>query len=114
MTDDRAGGLTDVRPDALEEVGAGLTGLADTLGDALRAVDAAPVDAVAPVLGPVGARFTRALLAATTRHRQVLADCTRVASASGELVTATAAMYRRVDGAGAGSIDGAAASMRQG
>ena len=113
MTIERAGGLTDIRPDGLEEVGAGLTGLADTLGNALQAVDSVPVDAVAPVLGPVGTRFTQALLAATSRHRQVLSDCTRVAAAAGDLVAATATVYREVDAGGARSIEGVAAPMRE-
>ena len=50
-----ADGAIDVDVDGLRELGTGLTTLADTLGSALEAVDAVPIDAVAPVVGPVGA-----------------------------------------------------------
>ncbi|WP_314038450.1 type VII secretion target [Dietzia sp. CH92] len=105
MTD----GAIDVDVDGLRELGAGLTTLADTLGGALEAVDAVPIDAVAPVVGPVGADFMSALLAATSRHREVLAGLVRVTDAAGELVLSTGRLFEGADAAGADAI-GAAGS----
>ena len=73
-----ADGAIDVHVDGLRELGTGLTTLAEVLGGTLGAVDSLPIDAVAPVLGPVGADFMSALLTATARHREVLAGVARV------------------------------------
>lgn len=92
-----AGGLTAVQIEGLRELGTGLETLADQLGSALRAVDTLPLDAVAPVLGPIGADFMSALLAATARHREVLTDLTRVTGAAGDLVLATGRLFEDAD-----------------
>lgn len=102
-----ADGVIDVHVDGLRELGTGLTTLANALGGALEAVDALPVDAVAPVVGPVGADFMSALLAATARHRQVLAGVARVTDAAGQLVLETGRVYSESDAAGAGAIGAA-------
>ena len=102
-----ADGAIDVDVDGLRELGTGLTTLADTLGGALEAVDAVPIDAVAPVVGPVGADFMSALLAATARHREVLADLTRVTDAAGDLVLQTGRLFEESDAAGAAMIGAA-------
>lgn len=106
------GGMTDVRIEGLRELGSGLTVLADTLGGALRAVDTLPIDEVAPVLGPVGADFTSALVAATARHRDVLAGVARVSDAAGRLVLETSRLYEDAD-SGAASAIGAAAPVTE-
>ncbi|MFN3602238.1 MAG: type VII secretion target [Dietzia sp.] len=102
-----ADGAIDVHVDGLRELGTGLTTLADALGGALGAVDALPIDAVAPVLGPVGADFMSALLAATARHREVLAGVARVSDAAGQLVLETGRLYAESDSAGADAIGAA-------
>ncbi|MBS7547234.1 type VII secretion target [Dietzia massiliensis] len=102
-----ADGAIDVDVDGLRELGTGLTTLADTLGSALEAVDAVPIDAVAPVVGPVGADFMSALLAATARHREVLAGLTRVTDAAGDLVLQTGRLFEESDAAGAAAIGAA-------
>ena len=99
-----AGGLTAVQIDGLVELGGGLGALADQLGSALRAVDSLPLDAVGPVLGPVGGEFVGALHAATARHREVLADLTRVAGAAGDLVLQTGRMLGDADAATAAAL----------
>ncbi len=106
MTD----GAIDVHVDGLRELGTGLTTLADTLGGALEAVDGLPIEAVTPVVGPVGADFMSALMAATARHREVLAGLTRVTDAAGELVLETARLFDESDAAGAGAIGAAGAA----
>lgn len=102
-----ADGAIDVHIDGLRELGTGLGELADTLGGALEAVDTLPIDAVAPVVGPVGADFMSALLAATARHREVLTGATRVADAAGHLVLETCRLYEDSDVAGADAIGAA-------
>lgn len=102
-----ADGAIDVDVDGLRELGTGLTTLADTLGSALEAVDAVPIDAVAPVVGPVGADFMSALLAATARHREVLAGLTRVTDAAGDLVLQTGRLFEEADVTGAATIGAA-------
>ncbi|WP_216694626.1 type VII secretion target [Dietzia psychralcaliphila] len=102
-----ADGAIDVHVDGLRELGTGLTTLADALGGTLGAVDALPLDAVAPVLGPVGADFMAALLSATARHREVLAGVARVSDAAGQLVLETGRVYAESDDAGADAIGAA-------
>lgn len=99
-----ADGAIDVHIEGLRELGSGLGALADTLGGALEAVDTLPIDAVAPVVGPVGADFMSALLAATARHREVLWGVTRVTDAAGQLVLETSRLYEDSDAAGADAI----------
>lgn len=106
MTD----GAIDVHVDGLRELGTGLTTLADTLGGALEAVDGLPIESVTPVVGPVGADFMSALMAATARHREVLAGLTRVTDAAGELVLETARLFDESDAAGAAAIGAAGAA----
>ena len=108
-----ADGAIDVQVDGLRELGAGLIALADTLGGALEAVDTLPIGAVAPVVGPVGADFMSALLAATARHREVLAGVARVTDAAGQLVLETGRVYEETDAGGADAI-GAAGSRTPG
>lgn len=100
------GGI-DVHVDGLRELGTGLGTLADTLRSALDAVDTLPIDAVAPVVGPVGADFMSALLAATARHREVLGGVTHVTDAAGELVLETCRLFEESDTAGADAIGAA-------
>lgn len=107
MTD----GAIDVQVDGLRELGTGLTTLAEALGGALEAVDTLPIDAVTPVVGPVGADFMSALLAATARHREVLAGVARVTDAAGQLVLETGRAFSEVDSAGAGAIGAAGAGV---
>jgi|GEM_PF-3050683 len=102
------GGGTTVRPEGLRELGTGLEQLADTLGTALQAVDSVPLDVVGAVLGPVGAGFAEALLAATGRHRHVLSELTRVTGAAGELVLASERLYTGTDAGVAGAVGAAA------
>lgn len=102
-----ADGAIDVHVDGLRELGTGLTTLADTLGSALEAVNSLPIDAVAPVVGPVGADFMSALLAATDRHRDVLAGVARVTDAAGRLVLESGRLYEESDTAGAAAIGAA-------
>ena len=97
-------GAIDVHVDGLRELGTGLGSLADALESALGAVDSLPLEAVAPVVGPVGAEFMSALLAATERHREVLGGVTRVADAAGGLVLETCRLYEESDVAGAEAI----------
>lgn len=103
-----ADGAIDVHIEGLRELGTGLGALADTLGGALEAVDTLPIDAVAPVVGPVGADFMSALLAATARHREVLTGVTRVADAAGDLVLTSCRLYEESDVTGADAISAAA------
>ncbi|KAA0917012.1 type VII secretion target [Dietzia sp. ANT_WB102] len=109
MTD----GAIDVHVDGLRELGTGLTTLADTLGGALEAVDGLPIDAVAPVVGPVGADFMSALMAATARHREVLAGLARVTDAAGELVLETTRLFEESDAAGARAIGTAGTDLTE-
>ncbi|AVZ38838.1 MULTISPECIES: type VII secretion target [unclassified Dietzia] len=102
-----ADGAIDVHVDGLRELGTGLTTLADALGGVLGAVDSLPLDEVAPVLGPVGADFMSALLAATARHREVLAGVARVSDAAGHLVLETGRVYTESDVGGAEAIGAA-------
>jgi hypothetical protein len=106
MTD----GVIEVDVEGLRELGKGLTVLADTLGGVLQAVDSVPIDAVAPVVGPVGADFMSALLAATARHREVLAGVARVTDAAGRLVLETGRTFEDADSAGAAAIGAAGAA----
>ena len=48
-----------------------------------------------------------ALLAATARHREVLADLTRVTDAAGDLVLQTGRLFEESDAAGAAMIGAA-------
>jgi len=107
MTD----GAIDIRVEGLRELGAGLTVLADTLGGVLGAVDSVPIDAVAPVVGPVGADFMSALLAATARHREVLAGVVGVTDAAGQLVLETGRVLADADAAGADGIGAAGVGL---
>ncbi|HMT48772.1 type VII secretion target [Dietzia sp. UBA5065] len=109
-----ADGAIDVHVDGLRDLGAGLTALADTLRGALEAVDTLPIDAVAPVVGPVGADFLSALLAATARHREVLAGAARVSDAAGRLVLETARVYQDTDSGGAEAIGAAGSGVSDG
>lgn len=109
MTD----GAIDVHVDGLRELGTGLTTLADTLGGALEAVDGLPIEAVAPVVGPVGAEFMSALMAATARHREVLAGLAHVTDAAGELVLETTRLFQESDTAGARAISSAGADLTE-
>ncbi|MFN3339901.1 MAG: type VII secretion target [Dietzia sp.] len=108
-----ADGAIDVHVDGLRELGTGLTTLADALGGALGAVDALPIDAVAPVLGPVGADFMSALLSATARHREVLGGVARVSDAAGRLVLETGRLYAESDAAGADAIGAAGTGVTE-
>ncbi|WP_010542044.1 type VII secretion target [Dietzia alimentaria] len=92
-----ADGAIDVHVDGLRELGTGLRELGSSLGSALQAVDGLPVDAISPVVGPVGADFMSALLTATARHREVLAGVARVTDAAGDLITETAGLYEDTD-----------------
>lgn len=103
-----ADGAIDVHVEGLRELGAGLGALSDTLSGALEAVDTVPIDAVAPVVGPVGADFMFALLAATARHREVLSGVVRVTDAAGDLVLQTCRLYEESDVAGADAISAVA------
>ena len=103
------GGMTDVQLEGLRELGNGLGTLAETLGGALQAVDALPIDAVAPVVGPVGADFMSALLAATERHREVLSGVARVTDAAGRLVLETGRLYEESDAGTAEALGAAGA-----
>ena len=109
MTD----GAIDIRVEGLRELGTGLTVLADTLGDVLGAVDAVPIEAVAPVVGPVGADFMSALLAATARHREVLAGVAGVTDAAGRLVLETGRVLGDADAAGADGIGAAGVGLTE-
>lgn len=102
-----ADGAIDVHVEGLRELGTGLGTLADTLGEALHAVDTLPIDAVAPVVGPVGADFMSALLAATARHREALSGVTRVTGAAGDLVLETSRVYEETDVAAADALGAA-------
>ena len=106
-----ADGAIDVHVDGLRELGTGLTTLAEVLGGTLGAVDSLPIDAVAPVLGPVGADFMSALLTATARHREVLAGVARVSDAAGQLVLETGRLYSETDAAGADALGAAATDV---
>lgn len=108
-----AGESIDVHVDGLRELGTGLTTLAETLGGALDTVDSLPLAAIAPVVGPVGAEFMSALLAATSRHRDVLAGLTRTTDAAGELILATARLYEDTDAAGAAAIGAAGRDLTE-
>lgn len=108
-----ADGAIDVHVDGLRELGTGLTTLADSLGAALQAVDSLPIDAVAPVVGPVGADFLSALLAATARHRDVLAGVTRVTDAAGQLVLETGRVFEDSDVGGAETIGAAGTGLAE-
>ncbi|HHX85078.1 MAG TPA: hypothetical protein GX694_07060 [Actinomycetales bacterium] len=94
-----ATGTTAVHLEGLHDLGTGLGTLADQLGAALQAVDTLPIDAVSPVLGPVGADFLSALLDATARHREVLTDLTRVTGAAADLVSASGRLFEDTDAA---------------
>ena len=104
------GGTTAVDIEGLQEVGHGLGTLAEQLGSALRGVDALPLGAVAPVLGPVGADFLAALHAATARHREVLSDLVRVTGAAGDLVLQSSRLLSDADAATAAGIGSAGAA----
>lgn len=106
-----ADGAIDVDVDGLRELGTGLTTLADSLAGALQAVDGLPIGAVAPVVGPVGAEFMSALIAATARHREVLAGVARVTDAAGQLVLETGRVFEDSDAGGAGAIGAAGAGL---
>lgn len=108
-----ADGAIDVHVDGLRELGTGLTTLADSLGATLQAVDSLPIEAVAPVVGPVGADFLSALLAATARHRDVLAGVTRVTEAAGQLVLETGRVFEDSDVGGAEAIGAAGTGLVQ-
>lgn len=108
-----ADGAIDVHVDGLRELGTGLTTLADALGGAVHAVDGLPIDAVAPVVGPVGAEFMSALLAVTARHRAVLAGVARVSGAAGELVLETGRVFEDSDEGGAGAIGAAGTGLTE-
>lgn len=108
-----ADGAIDVHVDGLRELGTGLRELGSTLGSALQAVDGLPIDAVAPVVGPVGADFMSALLAATARHRDVLAGVARVTDAAGDLITETAGLYENTDTATAQTLGVAGRDMTE-
>lgn len=108
-----ADGTIDVHVDGLRELGTGLTTLAGTLGSALETVDSLPLEAVAPVVGPVGAEFMSALMAATARHREVLAGVARVTDAAGDLVLETARVFEDTDAAGAGAISAAGRDLTE-
>lgn len=97
-------GTIDVHVDGLRELGTGLTTLAGALGGALETVDSLPLEALVPVVGPVGGEFMAALLAATSRHRDVLAGVARVTDAAGDLIVETARLYEDTDAAGADAI----------
>ena len=99
-----ADGTIDVHVDGLRELGTGLTTLAGTLGTALETADSLPIEALVPVVGPVGGEFMAALLAATQRHRDVLAGVARVTDAAGDLIVETARLYEDTDAAGADAI----------
>ena len=108
-----ADGTIDVHVDGLRGLGAGLTTLAETLGGALEAVDSLPIEAVVPVVGPVGAEFMAALLAATSRHREVLAGVAGVTDAAGDLVLQTARLFEGADASGAGAISAAGRDLTE-
>lgn len=108
-----ADGTMDVQVDGLRELGTGLTTLADTLGSALDTVDSLPLEAVAPVVGPVGAEFMSALMSATARHREVLAGVARVTDAAGDLVLESARLFEGTDTAGAGAIGAAGRGLTE-
>lgn len=108
-----ADGTFDVHVDGLRELGTGLTTLAETLGGALETVDSLPLEAVAPVVGPVGAEFMAALMAATARHREVLAGLARVTDAAGDLVLETARVFEDTDAAGAWAIGAAGRDLTE-
>lgn len=109
MTD----GTIDVHTEALQELGTGLMTLAEVLGGALEAVDALPIEAVAPVVGPVGADFMAALTAATASHREVLAGVARVTDAAGALVLETGRVFAGTDDAGARAIGAAGLELTE-
>lgn len=109
-----ADGAIDVHVGALQELGTGLMTLADVLGNALEAVDTVPVEAVAPVLGPVGADFMSALLSATARHRDVLAGVARVTDAAGALVMETGRVFEESDAEGARAVGTAGLDLESG
>ena len=108
-----ADGAIEVHVDGLRELGTGLTTLAETLGGALDAVDSLPLAAVVPVVGPVGAEFMSALLAATSRHREVLAGVARVTYAAGDLVLESARLFEDTDTAGARAIGAAGRGLTE-
>lgn len=108
-----ADGTIDVHVDGVRELGTGLTALARTLGGALETVDSLPLEAVAPVVGPVGADFMSALLSATARHREVLAGVARVTDAAGDLVLESARLFEDTDSTGAGAIGAAARGLTE-
>lgn len=92
-----AEGAIDVHVDGLRELGTGLRELGSSLGSALEAVDGLPIDSISPVVGPVGADFMSALLAATARHREVLSGVARVSDAAGDLIIQSARAYEETD-----------------
>lgn len=108
-----ADGTIDVHVDGLRELGTGLTTLAETLQGALETVDSLPLEAVAPVVGPVGAEFMSALMSATARHREVLAGVARVTDAAGDLVVESARLFEDTDTSGAGAISAAGRDLTE-
>lgn len=108
-----ADGTIDVHVDGLRELGTGLMTLSETLEGALETVDSLPLEAVAPVVGPVGAEFMSALMSATARHREVLAGVARVTDAAGDLVLESARLFEGTDTAGAGAIASAGRGLSE-
>lgn len=108
-----ADGAIDVDVEGMRDLGNGLRELGSSLGSALRAVDGIPIDAVSPVVGPVGADFMSALMAATARHREVLAGVARVTDAAGELVSESARLFEETDTAGGRAITDAGRDMTE-
>lgn len=102
-----ADGAIDVHVDGLRELGTGLRELGSSLGSALQAVDGLPIDSISPVVGPVGADFMSALLAATSRHREVLSGVARVSDAAGDLIMESARLYENTDTATADALGAA-------
>ena len=102
-----ADGAIDAHVDGLRELGTGLRELGSSLGSALQAVDGLPIDSISPVVGPVGADFMSALLAATSRHREVLSGVARVSDAAGDLIMESARLYENTDTATADALGAA-------
>ena len=98
-----SGGVV-ANPAEMYRLQAALDELGETLSTAVQATDALPIDAVRPVVGPVGAEFMAALVSATTRHRQALADAARVSKSAAGVVGGTAQPYEVTDDSTAAAL----------
>lgn len=96
-------------PEAMHGVQSGLSELGDVLSAAVHSADSLPVEALRPVLGAVGARFMDALVAATARHRRVLAEAAGVSRSAAAAVGGTAQLYEATDASSSAAIGRAGA-----